>query len=168
MIGKQYKKGQEQEKKGARTVLERGRNGFWTAQKRNLARFGHLERAKTAPRPLSRSFLPFFTVPPLFHPFFTILTKNGKRVSKFRGTGKERKAFFPVSFPFLSFLLFFSRHTTRFQYLSLSIKYSKSTILYTIPRYSPNAGLYAGLCLYSFFPRWHRVMKTQQPPNTSK
>ena len=61
---------------------------------------------------------PFFAVPHLSNPFFAVLPlfspvfhdfgkKREKRVLKNGGTGKERKAFFPVTFPFLVFYLSF-------------------------------------------------------------
>ena len=90
-------------------VLERDKNGIGTGprtgfkryKKWNLTKFENLERGRTTPRPLSTSFQLFVAVPPLFSPVFHDFgQKRDKRVPKFWGTGKERKAFFPVSFPF--------------------------------------------------------------------
>ena len=54
-----------------------------------------------------------FVVPPFFDPFLTSFVKKGeKRSLENRGTGKERKAFFLVSFPF-PFFTFLSRHISR-------------------------------------------------------
>ena len=132
MIAKQYKKGtrkgQEPVWKGAKMGLERGQERVWNRVKnglergqklvlnsiknRNLARFDNLERRGTAVLRRSTSFQPFFSpFQPFFHPFLTIFAKNGKkRSSKNRGTGKERKAFFPVSFPFPFFPFPFQGH----------------------------------------------------------
>ena len=128
MIAKQYKRGTrtgvERGKngfgKGPRTGLERGKNGVGTGaktgfkryKKRNLTRFDNLERRGTAVLRPSTS-LPGFFLPfhPFFHPFFDdFRQKREKRSSKNGGTGKERKAFFPVSFPFLFLPFPFQAH----------------------------------------------------------
>ena len=98
--------------KVSRTGLERGKNGvgmgaktsFKQHKKWNLARFDNLEWHGMAVLCRSTSFQPFFPYRPIFHPFLTIFAKNRKEnSSKNGGTGKERKALFPVSFPFLFF-----------------------------------------------------------------
>ena len=74
---------------------------------------------------------PFFAVPhlsslfslfhPFFFPFFTIFEKNGiKRLSKNGGMGKERKAFFPVSFLF-PFFPFLSKHISSSNNISTTL-----------------------------------------------
>ena len=117
MIAKQYKKetrmgvkrGKNGFGTGSRTGLERGKNrvgtgtktGFKWYKKRNLARLDNLERCGTAVLCCSTSFQPFFAVPPLFSPVFDdFRQKLEKGLSENGGTGKERKVFFPISFPF--------------------------------------------------------------------
>ena len=94
---------------GARTTLERGQERVLNSKKRNLAKFENLERGRTSPRPLSTSFQPFYHRSAFFHPFCMVSAKSGKKGAKNGGTGKERQAFFPVSFPF-PFLPLLSKH----------------------------------------------------------
>ena len=105
-------RGQERVWNGVKNGLERGaKTGFKRHKKRNLARFNNLERRGTAVLRRSTSFQPFFVVPTLFSPVFDDFCQNReKRSSKNRGTGKERKALFPVSFPFLFFPFPFQEH----------------------------------------------------------
>ena len=109
MIAKQYKKeartGAERGKKGVWNGVETGaKMGFKWHKKQNLARFDNLKRRGTAVLCRSTSFQPFFAVPPLFSPVFDdFRQKWEKRSLENGGTGKERKVFFPVSFPFLFF-----------------------------------------------------------------
>ena len=107
MIGKQYKKDQEREKKGARTGLEsdqewvwkEGKTGFERYKKWNLARFEHLERAKTAPWPLSRFLLPFLhRSAPFFTRFHNFSQKWEKRCQNLEERQrKEKRAFLFLS-----------------------------------------------------------------------
>ena len=113
--------------KGAKTGLERGKKRVGTGKKNGLERgqklvlngkingispnstiWNGVERPFFAVPHLSTVFSPFR---PFFHPFLTIFAKNGKkRSSKNGGTGKERNAFFPVSFPFPFFPVPFYTH----------------------------------------------------------
>ena len=92
----------------AKNGLEKGQEQVLNGIKKGIARFEDLERARMALQPLSRSFLPFFhRSSPFFTRFSRFWLKREKRVSEFRETGKERKEFFPVSFPFPFFHLSF-------------------------------------------------------------
>ena len=114
-----FGKGQKRVWKGAKTGLERGqkrvlkgaKTGFKRHNKRNLAKFGNLERARTAPRPLSTSFQPFFhRSTPFFTRFSRFWPKTGKKGCQ-KLEERERKE--TASFPFLSrsrFFPFLSRH----------------------------------------------------------
>lgn len=114
MIGKHYKKDEEQEKKGQEWVLKGAQIGFKRLSKWDFCRFEDLERIRMAPRHLSRSFKLFFTVSPLSSPVFTILAKNGKKDAVktcLNGNGKKAfvSHFFPVpffTFPFLVHVYF--------------------------------------------------------------
>ena len=120
MIAKHYKN-------GTRTGKERGKNG----KKRGKKRVGTgaetgFKRQKTGISPNSRIWngeerlffaVPhlsclFLAVPPLFSPVFHNFgqKQEKKRVPKNGGTGKERKRFFPVSFPFPDFTFPFLAH----------------------------------------------------------
>ena len=122
MIAKKYKKGTrtgvERGKNGfgtgSRTGLERGKNvigtgaktGFKRYKKRNLARLDNLERRGKAVLRCSTSFQPFFAVPPLFSPVFDgFLQKREKKVVKkwrnWKGKKSVLSSFFP--FPFFPF-----------------------------------------------------------------
>ena len=96
-------RGQEREKNGARRALERGQewvlNGIINGISPDSTIWNGVERPFFAVSHLSSRF---FAVPPLFSPVFHDCSKKGeKRVPKNGGMGKERKAFFPVPFPFL-------------------------------------------------------------------
>ena len=96
-IAKQYKKG--------------AKTGFIRHKKRNLSRFDNLERRGTAVLHRSTSFQPFFRRSiSFFTHFYDFRQKGEKRSSKNGGTGKERKAFFLVSFPFPFFPFPFQAH----------------------------------------------------------
>ena len=134
MIDKKYKKGQERVCKdakawlergknaiglGSRTGFNRGKNGFYTVKKTESCQIWEFGKGKKVP---TASFHIFSAVSspfrPLFHPFFTILAKNGtKGLPKNGETGKERKAFLPISFPF-PFLPFLSWNISRRKYSS--------------------------------------------------
>ena len=68
-------------------------------ESRQILQFGTAWNGRSSPFHIFPAvFGPFLLV---FHPFFMILVKTGKKwVPKNRGTGKERTRSFPVSFPF--------------------------------------------------------------------
>ena len=127
MIAKHYKKGTrigiERGKNGfgmgSRTGLERGKNGVGTGAKMGFKRYKNgispdstiwngVERPSFAVPHLSSLC---FALPPLFSPVFDdFRQKREKRSSENGGTGKERKAFFPVSFPDPFFPFPFQEH----------------------------------------------------------
>ena len=113
MIAKQYKKGTrtgvERGKngygKGSRTGLERGKNGVGTGAKTGFKRHKNgISSDSTIWNGVER---PFFAVPPLFSPVFDDFAKYGKKGRQKWRNGKGKKSvlssFFPVPFFSLSF-----------------------------------------------------------------
>ena len=124
MIGKQYKEDHEQEKKGARTVKERVKNGIGTGSRtgfksgqkwvlnvkktesRQIREFGKGKNGPAASFHIFPAiFLPFCL---FFHLFLMILAKNGKkRVPKMKERERKERVSFPFpffTFPFLAYL----------------------------------------------------------------
>ena len=119
MIGEKYKKHLEQEKKGGKNgfkkehkrvlkrvqmVFKKGINGFEKVIK-IISLYSRILKGQERPHSLFKNFSSLSSpFSPYFHPFFTILGKNGKkRPSKFFQRGKERTHSFPIilfTFPF--------------------------------------------------------------------
>ena len=127
MIAKQYKKGTRMGVERGKTGLERGQEWVWKGVKMGLERGQKLvlNGIKNGISPDSTIWngvqVPFFAVPHLSSLFFVVPAlfspvfdnfrqKQEKRSSKNGGMGKERKAFFPVSFPFPFFPFPFQEH----------------------------------------------------------
>ena len=105
------KRGQERVWKGVKTGLERGQKLVLNGIKKGISPDSRIWNGVERPFfAVPHLYSLLFACPPLFSPVFDdFRQKQGKRSSENRGTGKETKAFFPVSFPSL-FSPFLSRH----------------------------------------------------------
>ena len=101
MIAKQYKNGTRTGKKGVKNGLERGPKRVLNGKKpesRQILQFGTAWNGRSSPFHIFPAvFGPFRLV---FHPFFMILARNGKKTGAQKWTnGKGKNAFLSRFFP---------------------------------------------------------------------